>query len=88
MTIGLLIAVTKAMSVIFDERRGYGWIAEVRVAAGIRRRSLCNVTPCCLKTIMVTLLGDLRKSWWWWWRWVVWSRLGMRTSGEGKGKYE
>jgi hypothetical protein len=37
---------------------------------------------------MVTLLGDLRKSGWWWWRWVVWGRLGMRTSGEGKGKYE
>ena len=35
MTIGLVIAVTKAMSVIFDERRGYGWIAEVRVPTGI-----------------------------------------------------
>jgi hypothetical protein len=39
MTIGLVIAVAKAMSVIFDERRGYGWITEVRVATGIGRCS-------------------------------------------------
>jgi hypothetical protein len=87
MTIDLVIAVAKRVPVILNQRRGHGWIAEVRMAAGFRGRSLGNVTLCCFETIMITLLCDLssRRGWW---RRVVRRRLWMRTSRESEGKQQ
>jgi hypothetical protein len=86
MTIDLVIAVTKRMPVILNQRRRHGWIAEVRVAAGIWRGSPGNVTLCCFKAIVVTLLGGLGSRWGRWRRRVV--GLGVRTSGKREGKQQ
>jgi hypothetical protein len=59
MTIDLLIAVAERMPVVLNERRRHRWIAERWVAGGIGRGSLCDITPSCLDTIMVTLFGSL-----------------------------
>jgi hypothetical protein len=59
MTIDLLIAVAESMPVVLDERRRHRRIAEPWVAAGIRRGSICDITPSCFDTIVVTLFGSL-----------------------------
>jgi hypothetical protein len=84
MTIDLVIAVAKRMPVIRNQRRRHGWIAEVRVAAGIRRRSSGNVTLCCFEAVMITLLCDLSAGGWW--RRIVRRRLRMRTPSKSEGK--
>jgi hypothetical protein len=87
MTIDLVIAVAKRVPVILNQRRRYGWIAEVRMAAGFRRCSLGNVTLGCFETIMVTLLCDL-SSGRGRWRRVIRRRLWMRTSRKSKRKQQ
>src|ERR1700677_2867647 len=59
MTIDLVIAVAKRMPVILNQWRGHRRVAEVRMAAGLRGRTLGNVTLGCFEAIMVTLLCDL-----------------------------
>ena len=87
MTINLVIAVAKRVPVIRNQRRRHGWIAEVSVAAGIRRCSLSNVTLCCFEAVMITLLCDISR-WGRWRRWIVRRRLWVRTSSECEGKHQ
>jgi len=85
-TIDLFIAGAERMPVILNERRRYGGIAEARMASGIGRRSIGNITACSLDTIVVPLLCSLRVSRWRWWRRVIRSRLRMGTPSKYKGK--
>jgi hypothetical protein len=82
-TIDLFIAGAERMPVILNERRRYGRSAEARMASGIGRCSIGNITACSLDTIVVPLLCSLRVSRW---RRVIRSRLRMRTPSKYKGK--
>ena len=88
MTINLVIAVAKTMPVVFKQRWRHRRIAKARMTARIGRNSPGDVTASCVKSIMVALLGGLRECRRWGRRWVIRCWLGMRASGERKGKQQ
>jgi hypothetical protein len=85
-TIDLFIAAAERMPVILNERRRYGRITEARMASGIGRRSIGNITACSLDTIVVPLLCSLRVSRWRWGRRVIrrWLRMGAPSKCKGE----
>jgi hypothetical protein len=83
MTIHIVIACTKCMPVILNERRRNGRVAETFVAPWIGRRSPGDIALRGLDAIVVTLFGSLRIRWR---RRVVRRRLRMRAAGKCKGK--
>jgi hypothetical protein len=84
MTIDIVIACTKCMPVIPNQRRRYGRVAKPFMAPGIGRRSPGDIALCRLNSVVVTLFGSLRIGR----RRREVTRLRMRAAGKCKGKQQ
>jgi hypothetical protein len=71
------------MSIVLKCWRRHGWVAESRMAIGIRRQSLSDVVPRRVESVMESTLCDLsvcRRRW----RCSIYNRPRVRTTGNSE----